>query len=106
MNRVRNVIVVLMTALTLSGCGCMKKKLPELRSVLEKELKAGDTSGRVEEVLKNAGVVYSYDEYQNRYQGNVYDSQCGPYEGISVYVYLDDSKKMTEFEAFVSYTSL
>ena len=61
--------ILLMVVLTLSGCGhdCIKQKTEELRSFLEKGLKVGDKLERVGEVLKNAGISYSYDRFDNRY---------------------------------------
>lgn len=99
--------IVLMVVLALLGCGydCLKPKTEEVRSLLEKELKVGDTPERVEEVLKNAGILYSYDRFQNRYQSTIFDSRCGPYQAISVYVYLDSLKKMSKFEVRVTFTA-
>lgn len=98
--------IVLMVALALLGCGydCLKLKTEKVRSLLDKELKVGDTPERVEEVLKNAGISYSYDRFQNRYGSTIFDSRCGPYQAISVYVHLDSSKKMSKFEVYKSYT--
>ena len=106
MNRASNVAIVLMVVLALLGCGydCLKPKTEEVRSLLEKELKVGDIPERVEEVLKNAGISYSYDPFQNRYQSRIADSRCGPYQAITVYVYLDSLKKMSKFEVRVTFT--
>lgn len=101
-----NVAILLMAALTLSGCNedCMKPETKELRDLLEKELKVGDTRERVEGVLKNAGIAYEYDQFQNRFQSTITDSQCGPYWAISLYVYFNSSNKMSKVEAFESHT--
>ena len=106
MNRASNVAIVLMVVLALLGCGydCLKPKTEEVRSLLEKELKVGDIPERVEEVLKNAGISYSYDPFQNLYGSTIFDSRCGPYQAISVYVHLDSSKKMSKFEVYETFT--
>ena len=106
MNRVSKLAILLMVALTLSGHGhdCMKPKTEEVRRLLEKRLKVGDIPERVEEVLKNAGISYEYDQFQNLYQSTITDSRCGPYQAISVYVYFDSLQKMSKFEIFESYT--
>ena len=100
-------VIVFMVVLALLGCGydCLKPKTEEVRSLLEKELKVGDTPERVEEVLKNAGISYTYDRFQNRYGSTILDdSRCGPYQAISVYVYLDSLKKMSKFEVYETFT--
>ncbi|MDB5823134.1 MAG: hypothetical protein JWR21_1838 [Herminiimonas sp.] len=96
-----------MVALTLSGCdACMKPKTEEVRHLLEKELKVGATRERVDKVMKNAGIPYSYDQFQNRYQSTIFESRCGPYQAVSIYVYFDSSMKMSKVEVFDSYTFL
>ena len=108
MIRTSNVAILLIVALALSGCSsnCLKPKIEEVRNRLEKELRVGDTRERVEDVLNKADILYSYDRFQNRYQSNITDSRCGPYQGISLYVYFDSFNKMSKVEAFISYTGL
>ena len=66
MMRASNAAILFITVWALSGCGgdCMKPRTAEVRSLLERELKAGDKRERVDEVLKNAGIVYEYDRFQ------------------------------------------
>jgi hypothetical protein len=108
MMRATNAAILFITVWALSGCGgdCMKPRTAEVRNLLERGLKAGDKRERVDEVLKNAGIVYEYDRFQNRYQSTITDSSCGPYQAISVYVYFDASGKMSSVEIFESHTGL
>jgi len=101
-------VILLIVALSLSGCNgdCMKPKTEEVRGFLKKELKGGDTRDRVEEVLKKAGIAYTYDQFQSRYQSTIFDSRCGQDQAISIYVYFNASNKMSEVEVIETYTSL
>ena len=82
----------------------MRPKTDHVRNLLEKELKVGDMRQRVDEVLKNAGIAYEYDRFQNRYQSTITDAECGPYDAISLYVNFDSSGKMAKIEVFGSHT--
>lgn len=84
----------------------MKQKTEEVKSLLEKKLKIGDERQKVEDVLKDAGILYAYDQFQNRYQSTITDPLCGSGQAISVYVYFDSSKKMSKVEVFESYAGL
>ena len=106
MTRVRDIALAIMIASGLSACmeDCLKAKTNEVRNVLNREIKAGDTRERVDEVLNSARIGYGYDRFSNRYQSTVTDAQCGPYQAISIYVYFDASGKVSKVEVFESYT--
>ena len=90
----------------LLACGenCIKAKAMEVRSILGQRLKIGDMRERADVVLKNAGIAYGYDRYQNRYQSTIADSRCGPYQAISVYVNFDSSERVSKIEVFETFT--
>lgn len=92
----------------LAGCGgsCMSHKTGEIKALLNKELKIGDSKERVQEVLKNAGISYAYDQFQEQYYSTVYDKRCGPDDAVSISVSFDPSGRMTKVEVFESYTAL
>ena len=107
MMRETTMTIMLLLAFTLSGCNgdCMRPKTEEVRNLFNRQLKVGDTREKVDEVLKKAGIGYSYDRFENRYQSTVYDSQCGPNQAASIYVYFDASNEITEVEVRETYTS-
>lgn len=82
----------------------MKAKANELRNVLNRELKVGDTRDKVHEVLERANIGYSYDRHQNRYNSTVRDANCGPNQAVSVHVYLDKMERVSKIEVRESYT--
>jgi len=106
MIRKGNRAVLLMVALALSGCNsdCMKAKTEEMRTLLENKLKIGDTRGKVDVVLKKAGIAYSYDRFQNRYQSTIYNSKCGDDKATSIYIYFTTSGRMQKIEVRETYT--
>ena len=98
-------IVSLCMGLSLSACeGSCLKKSKEVQALLWSQLKVGDARTKIESVLNSAGIQYSYDEYSNRYQSNITD-QCGSFESVIAYVYLDSASRMSRIEVFVSYTA-
>lgn len=103
--RVANVIALVLCSVGNSAChgGCLKTD--EIRALLNQEIKAGDSRDKVDVVLKNAGIDYSYDANQHRYGSTIRDDRCGPWQAISIYVNFDLSEKVTGVEVFESYTS-
>lgn len=99
------VLVCILCVLGNSAChgGCLRTD--ELRALLNREIKVGDGREKVDLVLKNAGIDYSYDAYQNRYGSTVRDDRCGSWRAISVYVNFDLSGKVAGIEVFESYTA-
>jgi hypothetical protein len=91
-----------------SACSgdCLKARLADVRNLLHKELKTGDSREKVDKVLTDAGIAYEYDRFQNRYQSTVTDARCKHDEAISIYVTFDPSGKVSKVEIFESYTAL
>ena len=103
--RIVQVVLTVLCILSIPACegGCLKKS-SEVKALLSAKLKSGDSRTKIESVLKGAGIQFSYDKYSNRYQSNITD-QCGKFESVIVYVYLDNSSKMAKIETLVSYTA-
>jgi hypothetical protein len=90
----------------LLGCSdCLDPKYVEVKSILEKNLKIGDSRDKVSEALSRAGIGYSYDQFQRRYQSTVYAAGCNKFQAVSVYVYFNATGNMTKFEALKTYTA-
>jgi hypothetical protein len=63
--------------------------------MITSELHKGSPSGEIEAFFKRHGVVYDYDKFSNRYQAIIrYDR----FEGVSIYVFLDDQKNFSRSE--------
>ena len=102
---VAHVLALILCTVGNSAChgGCLKTD--EIRALLNREIKVGNSRNKVDVVLKNAGIDYSYDAYQHRYGSTVRDDRCGPWQAISIYVNFDLSGKVTGIEVFESYTA-
>lgn len=108
MKRIRDLLLlgVISSVFTAhSYADCMKSRTDEVRNLLNRDLKAGDTRARAKKILKTAGIAYEYDRFQNRYQSTITDARCGPYDAISIYVNFNSSGKMSNVEVLESYTA-
>nr|NJM04538.1 hypothetical protein [Desulfobacula sp.] len=104
-------ITVILTA-------CYKNCLPtvEVRDSLTTQLRVGDPREKIEAVLGNVvakydntlvkpDIAFSYDEFQNRYSTTIWDKpRCGPYQGISVDIHLDDTGHLSKIDVHELYT--
>jgi hypothetical protein len=108
MIRTKKAALLTVIASLLAGCGgsCTSHRTEEIKALLNKELKVGDSKERVQEVLNGAEIKYSFDQFQNRYQSTVYDERCGQDDAVSITVSFDPSGKMLKVEVFESYTTL
>jgi len=90
---------------TFSGCCPLDRD--EVREQLTAELRVGDSREKIETVLKNAGIDFSYDKWTNSYGATIRDDEhCGPlsmYKAISVYIHLDDQGRLSKIEVSASY---
>ncbi len=100
------VILTITLALSLPACteDCVKAKANELRNVLNRELKVGDARDKVHEVLGRAKIVFSYDQFSNRYQGNFRDANCDPKQSVVVHIYINAMERVSKIEVRASYT--
>ena len=83
----------------------MKPKKEQVKGVLQHELQVGDPRDKVETVLTKAGISFTYDKYANRYQSNITDSRCGPYQAISLYINLDLSGRVSKIDVSETFTA-
>ena len=103
--RLRIAITSIFIVNWLAACGGECVKTSEIKELLNKELKTGDTRQKVEQVLKSAGIEYSFDAFQNRYQATARDARCSQREAASIYAAFDASGKMLAVDVFSSYTA-
>jgi hypothetical protein len=96
-------ILCVLAAVKCQG-SCLKTN--EIKTLLQKNIKIGDDRKKVDAVLKNADIDYTYDEFQNRYGSTIRDAECGSWQAISVYVNFNKSGKVSGVEVFDSYTAL
>ena len=106
--RLSQVLRAAAVALTLAVCACAYPDLPKaqtLEAQLNASLRVGDTREKIESVLsaQSPPVIYSYDQFQNRYQGIV-RSKFGDWHAVVVYVRLDTQRTFTSVEVIDSYT--
>lgn len=102
---IKNGLFLVAVIFALSSCDdCIKTKADNVRSQLNNQLKIGDGPEKIEAVLKNERIMHSYDQYQNRYQGIIFDKSCSQYEAVEVFIITDSSKRLLEIKVFASYT--
>ena len=104
MKAIKSVMMVLLTLHFAQGCAdCLNTN--EVRTLLNKRLKVGDTRQEIEAVLKDIGFSWTYTDFLKRYNTTLRDEKrCGAYQAISVYIKLDESERLKEIEVFGSYT--
>ncbi len=105
---VRIFLILGVISAAISACrgNCIKRKTAEVRKLLNRNIKAGDTRERVDTVLKSADILYEYDRFLNRYQSTVTDTRCGPNDAVSIYVTFNSVGRVSKIEVFESYTAL
>jgi hypothetical protein len=82
-----------------------------LRARVENELRAnlavGDSAEKVERVLKEEGLPFDFDRFNHRYQAGFVPKEKRMIERfVGIYVYVDQSKRITRIEVTNSYTFL
>jgi len=82
-----------------------------LRAQIERDLwsslAVGDPAEKIERVLKEKRMDFSFDEFAQRYQTGVDPNEKRMVQRVvSVWVYVDDSKRLTRIEVRNSYTFL
>ena len=96
---------MLLAIFSLSGC-CAGLDKDKIKSELSKDLQVGDSREKVERVLKNQGLVFSYDEYSQRYQSGIRGENCAFDKSVILYIYIDKSGGVSRIDASDSYTFL
>ena len=108
MNSKITIILSMLIALTsfVSACndGCLNMREKEVKKMLNSKLSIGDDRGKVELIIDNIGIEFSYDKYEDQYYTTIRDEHCGPYQGISVYISFDESEKLSEINISKFYT--
>lgn len=98
----------LVVSVLATSSGCCPLDADEVREQLTVELRVGDSREKIEIVLRNAGIDFSYDKWTNSYGATIRDDEhCGPlsmYKAISVYIHLDDTGHLSRIEVSDSYT--
>lgn len=100
---VRVFVIVISILLNLSACsgGCLD--IDEIEKELHSKLNIGDSREMVDASLKDTGVQFTYDKFQNRYNAAITEG-CSKYEAIIVLIVFDDSNKLSEIKVFKEYT--
>jgi hypothetical protein len=101
---VKSLALLLAIALSIAGCSCDRSVFDKARRSIETEIKAGDGRDKVESVLEKVGANYGYDDFQNRYQANFFDDDCGDWIALTIYVNLNEKGVVSNVEMFKSYT--
>jgi len=78
-------------------------EIEEVREKLHSKLSIGDSRERVDASLKDTGIRFTYDKFQNRYNAAITEG-CSKYEAIVVLIIFDDSNKLSEIKVFKEYT--
>lgn len=96
----------LFSSVILTGCLSTLDITPkEVEEKINLSLTPGDDAGKIEAYFKNEGLGLSYDKFQNRYQSIIRHPDSN-FHAITIYVYVDESKKIVRVEANDSYTFL
>lgn len=102
MNLMRQ-LLILIAILFLSAC-CSDLNKDRIKSEISKILQIGDSREKVELVLKNHGIIFGYDEYENLYYSNIRGENCAFDKVVVVDVYMDKSGRVSKIETSYAYT--
>ena len=81
----------------------VQAKAQELNLRIESDLPPGASAEDIEVFLTRHEILFSYDRFQNRYQGIV---RIDRGSGVSVYLYVDSNKRFVRGEAQTYFTFL
>lgn len=104
MNLVKAFLTIFVISV-LCGC-CPNLDKDKIKSEISKDLKIGDSREKVEDVLKNNRIEFTYDEYENLYSSNIRGGNCEFDRTVLVTIYLDSSGRVSKIETSDSYTFL
>lgn len=69
----------------------------EVEKQLHNKLSIGDTREVVDAYLKDTGIKFTYDKFQDRYQASITEG-CGKNEAIIVLIIFDDFNKLSDIK--------
>lgn len=74
---------------------------------IESELSPGSTSERIEKFFVNAGLAYSYDRFNMRYQSIIRDASTDSRvdHAIVIHIYVDSQQRYVRHEVRDSFTA-
>jgi hypothetical protein len=97
-------------SLFLAGCLTWSAAHDEvLRSKIEKDLwghlAVGDPAEKIEKVLRDQGVAFSFDRFDSRYQAVIEPREKRMIvRKVGIYLYVDANQRLTKIEVTNSYT--
>ena len=93
---------ILLAVMSLSSC-CADLDKDKIRDELSKYLAIGDTREKVELVLKNHGIIFGYDEYENLYYSNIRGKNCSFDKAVVVDIYIDKLGRVSKIKTSYAY---
>jgi hypothetical protein len=103
-----NRIILLLLLATFGALGCAPTLDIEPETVeadIASVLKPGASAEEIETCLRERGLPFSYDRFQNRYQSIIRHPKSN-FHAITIVVHLDERRKFKSVEARDSYTFL
>jgi uncharacterized membrane protein len=99
----REIYFVIIASLLVCACAPQKHTAEEIQIMVNREIKAGASSGEIEAFLRKQKIKFSYDKFAGRYQSLI---RRGEFSAIVLYVNVDERKRFVRAEAQNSYTGL
>jgi hypothetical protein len=103
-----NRIILLLLLATFGALGCAPTLDIEPETVeadIASVLEPGASAEEIETCLRERGLTFSYDRFQNRYQSIIRHPKSN-FHAITIVVHLDERRKFKSVEARDSYTFL
>ena len=101
------VLVVVIVLMITGSCRGENVTSSRLDAALRTQLSSGDSAARIKEVLAREGIVFSYDEFQRRYQGIIRNpTKSNKLHDIVIYVYVDAGGNYERHTVEDSYTGV
>lgn len=83
----------------------VETSLDALNSQLLQMLDVGDGAQKIESALTSLDISYSWDRFQNRYQG-IIRHPSSSFHAITIYVYVDEQRNFKAVEVNDSFTAI
>ena len=105
--KIINFLLIIIICIFLIGCNDEEytMKLKQMEDLINKNLKLGDSEGKITSFLESQGWLYEYDEYAKRFQGR--DPDLKPInviygkKGHQIYIYVDETKSFKRAEVVI-----
>jgi len=83
----------------------VETSLDALNGQLLEMLEVGDEATKIESALTSVGATYSWDRFQDRYQG-IIRHPSSSFHAITISVYVDEQRRFKSIEVNDSFTAL